>query len=134
MKDFLKHFNVELNDFELIRSEYYEVLKDMDKYTGIIVSKGLPLGVKGKRFQPSLYLLEKISKETKNKVFINDKAEWLFLCGRDVFSKNIVEDNSSSELFLVQNCRDENLGLGMKKGKLVKNIIDRGDFLRREQN
>ena len=132
MKDFLKHFGVKIDNYEKIRNEYYEVIPGMEKVEGRIVSKGLPLGTQKKDFKQSLYLLEKISKETQNKVYINDKAEWLFLCGRDVFTKNIVEDNSSGDLFLVQNCRDENLGLGTKKGKLVKNIMDRGDFLRRE--
>jgi ribosome biogenesis protein Nip4 len=130
--EFLKNFGAEIK-YEKIRNEYFEILPGMEKYDGIVVSKGLTLGVQKKNFKPSLYLLEKLSKISDNKLFINDKAEWLFLCGRDVFLDNIVEDNSSNKLFLVQNCRDENLGLGMKKGKLILNIIDRGDFLRREK-
>lgn len=132
MIEFLKNFGAEI-DFEKIRNEYFEVLEGMNKFDGIVVSKGLSLGIQKKNFKPSLYLLEKISKLSENKIFINDKAEWLFLCGRDVFLDNVVEDNSSNKLFLVQNCRDENLGLGMKKGNLILNIIDRGDFLRREK-
>ncbi|MFT4260964.1 MAG: hypothetical protein ACMXX9_00855 [Candidatus Woesearchaeota archaeon] len=133
MKDFLKHFNVEI-EYEKLRNEYYEIIPEMKNVEGRIVSMGLVLGVKKKNFVPSLYLLEKIAKETDNKIFVNDKAEWLFLCGRDVFLNNVIEDNSSSELFLVQNARDENLGLAKKKGNLIKNIVDRGDFLRREMN
>jgi ribosome biogenesis protein Nip4 len=101
-------------------------------------SIGLPLGEDTKKgFRPSLYLLERLSLDTSQKIFVNDKAEWLFLCGRDILSRSIVKDNSENEMCLVQNERDENLGLGKKivKGKnvTIKNIFDRGDFLRREK-
>ncbi|MFW6282608.1 MAG: hypothetical protein ACOC1P_00950 [Minisyncoccales bacterium] len=97
----------------------------------------LPLGEDGKFFKPSLFLLELLSRESSNKIFLNDTAEWLFLCGRDAFLSNISKNNSKCDVFLVQNSRDENLGLGTKtkhKGKvIIKNIVDRGDFLRREK-
>lgn len=97
-------------------------------------SAGLPITRKGK---PTIYSLEKQAKETKNKVYINKKAEWLFLCGRDVFWENVAKDDSEKDIFLVQNELDENLGLGKKdrKGKkiIIKNLKDRGDFLRRER-
>lgn len=132
MKEFLKNFNTEIPYYKL-RNEYFEILPGMEKIEGRIINLGLSLGTDKKNFKPSLYLLEKLSKQTNNKVFINDKAEWLFLCGRDVFEKNVFEDNSKNKIFLVQNGRDENLGLGMKKGNLILNLIDRGDFLRREK-
>ncbi len=101
-------------------------------------SIGLPLGERTRNgFKPSLHLLERISEESDKKVFVNDKAEWLFLCGRDILSKSITRDEASNRWCLVQNEKDENLGLGEKqvKGKkvVVKNIFDRGDFLRREK-
>ena len=50
----------------------------------------------------------------------------------------ITQDNSTQDVFLVQNSKDENLGLGkkvkQKKQFFVKNIIDKGNFLRRERN
>ncbi|PIN80115.1 hypothetical protein COV13_04060 [Candidatus Woesearchaeota archaeon CG10_big_fil_rev_8_21_14_0_10_32_9] len=101
------------------------------------LSSGLFLGKDEKSFKPSTALLEILSKSSTNKVFINDKAEWLFLCGRDAFKESIIKNRSFSEPFLIQNERDENLGLGsfFKKGKMefVKNAFDRGDFLRREK-
>lgn len=101
------------------------------------LASGLFLGKEEHQFRPSAALLEILSKHSDNKIVINDKAEWLFLCGRDVFNDNIVKDTSSSDLFLVQNERDQNLGLGkfVKKGRneFVKNVFDRGDFLRRER-
>ena len=99
---------------------------------------GVPLGEDTKKgFRPSLYLLERLSLDASQKIFVNDKAEWLFLCGRDVLEKSIIKDNSKNEICLVQNEKDENLGLGKKivrgKSVTIKNIIDRGDFLRREK-
>lgn len=113
--------NDDLNDFVDLRFSCYS----------------LPLGEDGKFFKPSLFLLELLSKESSNKIFLNDTAEWLFLCGRDAFLSNISKNNSKGNVFLVQNSRDENLGLGTKtkhKGKvIIKNIVDRGNFLRREK-
>jgi ribosome biogenesis protein Nip4 len=98
---------------------------------------GLPLGEDNKFFEPSLFLLEILSKKSKNKVFLNKQAEWLFLCGRDAFLENIERNMADKDVFLVQNSLDENIGLGMKtkiKGKMmIKNLMDRGDFLRREK-
>jgi len=57
----------------------------------------------------------------------------MFLCGRDAFADNIVKANVNSGLVLVQNEKDENLGLGILNEKGIRNILDRGDFLRREK-
>ena len=101
------------------------------------IALSLPLAREKGDFQPTLYLLELLSKESENKIFLNDKAEWLWLCGRDAFPESVLKDKSSGEIFLVQNSRDENIGLGKKitkgKGTIIKNMADRGDFLRRER-
>jgi ribosome biogenesis protein Nip4 len=98
---------------------------------------GLHLGREDKFFEPSLFLLELLSKESNNKVFLNDEAEWFFLCGRDGFLSNVIKNSSTNNIFLVQNSKDENLGFGMKsksKGTIIiKNLKDRGNFLRRER-
>lgn len=98
------------------------------------------------KFQPSLALLEMISKVSSKKIFLNRKVEWLFLCGKDVFEDSIVrpdkQDKKSNkhlkkgDSVLVQTKDDENLGYGqvVKQGKVfLKNLLDRGDFLRRER-
>ncbi len=99
-------------------------------------SIGLFLGEKNKEFRPTPALLDMISKRSDRKVFISKKAEWLFLCGRDVFEESIMRKNAFEGLVLVQNELDENLGYGVlvTKGKkmLLKNLLDRGDYLRRE--
>ncbi|MFP4568046.1 MAG: hypothetical protein ACLFN8_03810 [Candidatus Woesearchaeota archaeon] len=101
------------------------------------VSQGGFLGRDDKFFEPSLFLLEYLSKYSKNKVFLNDEAAWLFLCGRDAFMSSIEKNNASSAICLVQNSFDENLGYGViskhKGKKIMRNLKDRGDFLRREK-
>ena len=134
LQEFAKNFVAEdIGETELKKNTYY--FKQQENTQAI--SQGLPLGTTGKQFKPSLYLLEILSKKSTNKIFINDKAEWLFLCGRDVFEESITQDNSTSKTVLVQNQRNENLGLGKKtkqgKKTTIINIIDRGDFLRRER-
>ncbi|MBU0471827.1 MAG: hypothetical protein KKF65_04320 [Nanoarchaeota archaeon] len=101
-----------------------------------IFSIGIFIGEKKKDFQPTPALIEIISKHSNKKVFISEQAEWLFLCGRDVFDENIIKRNVDSGLVIVQNELDENLGYGKiisNKGKiLIKNMIDKGNYLRRE--
>ena len=70
---------------------------------------------------------------------VDDKAEWLFLCGRDVFAKSVVKANVKSGRVIVCNKGKEVLGYGNIVGELgrkdkvfVKNLLDKGDFLRRE--
>jgi ribosome biogenesis protein Nip4 len=117
-------------DYYLVKPELLGVVQDY-------FSIGLPLGSYKKEFKPTSALLEILSKNSENKVFINKKAEWLFLCGRDVFGANIVKKGKIKNMFLVQNEQDENLGLGKlrKKGNknTIKNLLDRGEYLRKEK-
>ncbi|MBR9691023.1 hypothetical protein GOV08_05050 [Candidatus Woesearchaeota archaeon] len=109
-------------------------LKDVIGKVGITPeSAGVFLGDEKKGFNPSLALFERLSEMSDKKVFVDKKAEWLFLCGRDVFEKSVESGFDQKGLVLVQNEKDENLGLGKIHRNLVKNIIDRGDFLRREK-
>jgi 60S ribosome subunit biogenesis protein NIP7 len=100
-------------------------------------SIGIFLGeVVRKEFKPSLALLDLIAKSSDRKVFVDEKAEWLFLCGKDIFKSSVIKRNAKAGLVLVQNKNDENLGYGklVRRGDVfVKNILDRGDFLRRER-
>lgn len=139
IEDFLALFVKEFDfEYEKVGRKYFlknhsaKFLKD----TNGAIMLGLPLGRENRFFEPSLFLLELLSKKTKNKVFVNSQAEWFFLCGRDIFPENIIRNKSKEKIFLVQNEKDENLGLGMntksKGKKIIKNLIDRGNFLRRE--
>lgn len=109
--------------------------QELSKKTGKdFFSIGLFLGESKNELKPSPALIDLIAKLSDKKVFITKKAEWLFLCGRDVFEESIVKKNVSQGLVLVQNERDENLGYGkiLSKGDkiFVKNILDKGAYLR----
>jgi ribosome biogenesis protein Nip4 len=93
---------------------------------------------------PSFGLLRIISQRNANKITVNERTEWLFICGRDVFSEGITKVTGScrqGEYVLVMNQYDECLGFGRmvdnlhrkQSGVAVKNVLDVGDFLKREQ-
>ncbi len=102
---------------------------------------GIFLGEEKQRFEPSPACVELISAAAKeHKVVVDEKAAWLFLCGRDIFTKGIVEQGAPTArgYLLVENERGENLGYGMvpkkrQKNVAVKNLLDRGFYLRRER-
>jgi ribosome biogenesis protein Nip4 len=96
------------------------------------------------KFHPSFPLLFMIADNAKNKVVVDDKAAWLFVCGRDIFKEGVLEAHGSRRKgahILVLNRYGECLGFGImakdldkaKKGVVIKNILDVGDFLRRER-
>lgn len=96
---------------------------------------GLFLGeTKNNAFFPSLALLTILAKQSQKKAFVTDKAAWLFLCGKDIQNESIIKKNSKEGIILVQNKNDENLGYGKITKTGIKNILDRGDYLRRERN
>ena len=97
--------------------------------------------LQGDVFKPSIRLLEMIVIAAKNKLVVDENAEWLFLCGRDLFGKSIINTQVKKGRVLVVNQRDELLGYGKIVGQLsnqnevvVKNLLDKGDFLRREMS
>jgi 60S ribosome subunit biogenesis protein NIP7 len=102
-------------------------------------SAGLFLGEeKDRRFKPGFPLLDLISKRTERKVVVNKKGETMFLYGKNILEESIMKKGPEcdSGLVLVQNEDDETLGYGeakIDKGtRIIKNLLDRGDFLRRE--
>ena len=100
--------------------------------------------VKSEKFFPSFNLLAILTETEANKVLVNEKAAWLFICGRDIFGGGIVSVQGSrreGDFTLVLNEFEECLGFGRIVGDLgprdakvvVQNISDVGDFLRRER-
>jgi ribosome biogenesis protein Nip4 len=123
-----------LNDvlLKVARKDFY--------YAGTYLGK-----VKNGKFFPSFNLLMMLAKDEANKVVVEKKAAWLFICGRDVFRKGVLAVRGSRKKgnhTLVLNEFGECLGFGKIIGKLdetakktevvVKNVADVGDFLRRE--
>lgn len=108
-------------------------------YAGIYLGR-----VKSGVFIPSFNLIKIIAgAEGANKVFVNERSAWLFICGRDIFKRGVIKVEGSrreGDYALVLNKHGECLGFGIiqdldtvEKGVAVKNVLDIGDFLRRER-
>ncbi|MFC1723192.1 hypothetical protein ACFL0V_03560 [Nanoarchaeota archaeon] len=147
MKQFLSNFTEkDLPDVHKIGRRYYQITPELFSLlqsTSKNINRqpetaGLFLGEeKGKHFQPSVALLDLISPLTDRKVVIDDKAEWLFLCGRDIFQESIIQNPVKSGLALITNLQGEILGYGKmssERGIAIENLLDRGDYLRREMS
>ena len=117
----------------LIRHDFF--------YVGVFLGKA-----KEGKFFPSFNLLSMLAKEGGNRVVLDRKSAWLFICGRDVLAKSILRIHGSAKKntnTLVLNEFGECLGFGRIVGKMsgdgksdelaVRNVSDVGDFLRRER-
>jgi ribosome biogenesis protein Nip4 len=110
-------------------------------------SAGAFLGkAKEGKFFPSFNLLVMLAKKEANRIILDKKAAWLYICGRDVLRKSIVRVQGPGKKdtnTLVFNEFGECLGFGRIVEKLrdtavdnevvVRNVLDIGDFLRRER-
>jgi len=125
-----RYFLLNENLRKLIRKDFY--------YAGTYLGK-----VKNGKFFPSFSLLAIISKVGANKVTVDKKTAWLFICGRDIFRqgiKKVTGSRKKGSYTLILNECGECLGFGKivrdlaeeTAGVAVKNISDIGDFLRRE--
>ncbi|MEK6874243.1 MAG: hypothetical protein AABX52_00670 [Nanoarchaeota archaeon] len=146
LQTFVKAFDVTLSfsiaNIKKISAHYFFAQEPQcvisEKIKQDLFAIGLPLGMIKKRiFVPSFVFLDMIAISTKHKAIVNEKAEWLFICGRDVFKEGVLECHSKpGELVIVLNTRKECLGYGrvVHRNKVfIENILDRGDFLRRER-
>ncbi len=135
------------SQFILEKSQRYYLLNPRLKKVGQedFFYAGLYLGKVGKNggFFPSFNLLNMLVDVAANKIVVDQKAAWLFICGRDVFRTGIVKVMGSKrkgDAALVLNEFGECLGFGTIIDGLnesdskvaVKNVLDVGDFLRRE--
>jgi ribosome biogenesis protein Nip4 len=147
INDFMERFQseIELNEKLVVkkRNRYFllnENLKSLALtdffYAGIYLGK-----VKNEKFFPSFNLLSMISRGKANKVVVDDKTEWLFICGRDIFRRGVVRtmgSKSKGDHTLILNQQGECLGFGRitrnldEAGVVIENVSDIGDFLRRE--
>lgn len=104
-----------------------------------ILYNGFYLGQNKKWFQPSSLLLQKLGKEENTrKAYVDRDAAWLFVVGRDIFEENVqaFTDNVKLGNYCLVMYGEDCLGYGRYetsgKLKVIKNIFDLGDFLRRE--
>jgi len=150
LKDFVSRLNSSI-DFDkryvrVKRNRYFLITREIEELTKDFFYAGIYLGkTKKDVFFPSFPLLAMIAEGNANKVVIDRRTEWLFVCGRDIFRKGILRMDGSTrkgDLALVLNENNECLGFGKiardlngkKEGFAVRNIADMGDFLRRERN
>jgi ribosome biogenesis protein Nip4 len=148
---FVKQFNARLalDKSRVVRNRnrYYLLNEKMKKQIPKnFFHAGVYLGaVKGDSFFPSFLLLSMIAEIKANKLVVDQKSAWLFICGRDIFKQGILNDTrlKKGDYALILNEHNECLGFGKVtlnirqeidvKKVAVKNILDIGDFLRREK-
>jgi ribosome biogenesis protein Nip4 len=128
------------NRYFLINQTLKKTIRKNFYYAGTYLGKA-----KNGNFFPSFALLAMLAKTEANKIVVDQKTAWLFICGRDIFQKGITTVHGSRRKgshTLVMNEHGECLGFGKiirtlnpeeKKTEVaVRNITDIGDFLRRE--
>ncbi|MCK4933513.1 hypothetical protein KAS06_02475 [Candidatus Bathyarchaeota archaeon] len=152
ISDFLARFKATINLNEKLivekKNRYYLLNKNlMTQLQEDFYHAGVYLGkTKRSRFFPSFTLLAMVARGRVNKIVVDRKTGWLFICGRDIFKRGILKTAGSmrkGDHALVVNQYGECLGFGVLLCNLheerdtqkvvLKNISDIGDFLRRER-
>jgi len=152
MSDFAGRFGASLSlDENLIVERQSRVFLLNNRLKGLVLRDfyyaGVYLGkVKNGVFFPSFPLLAMIAERRANRIVVDERTEWLFVCGRDIFRKGIITVSGSTKRgahTLVLNKGCECLGFGRilcnldaeedRRKVVVKNVSDVGDFLRRER-
>jgi len=150
LNDFIRLFDANLMLDETLVAEkgnrYYLLNEDMQGFIREdFLYAGTYLGEKrDRRFMPSFMFLAMIAETARNKTYVDEKTGWLFICGRDIFRRGITKMTGAMErnnCTLVMTKFGECLGFGRVIADLngkaetvtVKNVVDIGDFLRRER-
>jgi ribosome biogenesis protein Nip4 len=129
------------NRFFLINETLRPQVKTDFFYVGAYLGE-----VKDGIFFPSFILLAMMAETKANKTVVDKKTAWLFICGRDIFKRgilNMVGSKGKGDYTLVLNQHNECLGFGKilcnineekdKNKVIVKNVSNIGDFLKREK-
>jgi len=129
------------NRFYQINNALKPFIKGDFFYAGVFLGKA-----KEGKFFPSFNLLSLLAKEGANRIVLDRKAAWLYICGRDLLASSITRVQGAGKKntnTLVMNEFGECLGFGRIVGILnsaasqggiaVRNVSDVGDFLRRER-
>lgn len=141
--------SIPLDESRIVRSRnrYYLLSKKLKHQVpkGFFYIGSYLGAIKGASFFPSFLLLAMIAERKANKLVIDKKTAWLFICGRDIFQQGILKENNlkKGDYTLIMNEHNKCLGFGKIMHNLrgvpdankvaVKNILDIGDFLRREK-
>jgi len=128
--------------FFLLNQKLKKIISEDFFYAGLYLGK-----MKEDVFFPSFNLLTMIAGSREaNKIVVDEKTEWLFIVGRDVFKRGILKASGSRNkgaYTLIMNKHSECLGFGRilrdlddckdENKVVVRNVSDIGDFLRRER-
>lgn len=126
----------ELPDVKEFHKKFYLAGKEILDFQARIDKEFFSIGLfLGDEKNPRPSAVELMARNSDKKAFVDDKAEWMFLCGNKVLKKAITKLNAEpGEFVMVQNKRDENLGLGqLDRHGNIKNILDKGIYLREKQ-
>ncbi len=103
------------------------------------VYTGFYLGQNKQRFIPSSLLLQRLAEEPEtHKAYVDRDTAWLFVVGKDIFDENIIKRTDGVRLggYCLVMFGDHCIGYGRYESsrdiRVVKNLYDVGDFLRRE--
>jgi 60S ribosome subunit biogenesis protein NIP7 len=113
----------------LVKKEVLKTAREMEKKGVTPYCLGVETGTIHEEFEPSVELAGLISGYTSAKTVISEEGEKLFSYGRDVFVGNIVEGEKEG-MRIVVNERGEVLGLGRFDGDMLRNVVDKGFYLR----
>ncbi len=147
MLRFIKKFTDKEIDFVKLDNKYFlknSKLIELNEELGYKPEVlGLLLGEdKDGKFFPSLALLEILSKVSKERIILKGFGEIDFVYGKDLKKRHINRIEGETKvgfLKLIQNAKGENIGYGKiikdleSSSVVIKNKLDRGDFLRREK-
>lgn len=104
-----------------------------------MVYNGLYLGQDKRWFVPSSLLLRKLGQEEATRKAVVDRdAAWLFVVGKDIFEENVKEVKGDIKLggYCLVMFNGGCIGYGRYETsgsrRVIKNMFDLGDFLRRE--
>jgi|TARA_B100001971_G_C18148745_1_gene514604 60S ribosome subunit biogenesis protein NIP7 len=119
----------------ILKKETREVLckiKHQPYFAGLFIGE-----IKREKFYLSLEGGSLITPYSNKLIKINDKAEQLVLYGRDVFINSILKYKKNSLIkgskYLIVNKKNEFLAIGKFDGKIIKNLHDKGWYLRKGQ-
>ena len=109
------------------------------------VFTGRFLGEKKKDFIPSPYGVEHASAAAQHnqKIVLNEKGAWLFICGRDAFGQAILKGKpKKNRIVYLYDVHDNLLGMGhwlvndltikQSEQAVIKNLYDKGRYIRQE--
>lgn len=144
LKDFLKQFGISWDSLETVLGRSHFIVKERNLLSKHPVFSGEVLAhERGPVLIPSIDLLQRIGKSARHKVTVSSQGEWLFICGRDIFSKSVVSHNKPKlgDRVVICNTENECLGYGdviasldtVGKKPVIKRLFDIGDLLRRER-